>query len=56
MRMTCCCKTDDKIETLMNNFEKMMRKIWKVELVKHLEYAVILHFLDRLEKSENELW
>ena len=51
IRTICGFRTDEKVETLMDNFEKMMTEIRKLDLVRHLEYAVTLQFLDRVEKS-----
>ena len=51
MKMISSFKVDDKIENPLDRYEKMMTETKKVDLVRNLEYALLVQFLDRLEKN-----
>ena len=44
-------KIDGDVEKILDKFEKMMVENNKIKLAQSLEYAMPLHFIDRLEKS-----
>ena len=44
-------KDDDKVEKMVEGFERTMVDIDKIKLAENLKYAMGLQFLERLEKS-----
>ena len=44
-------KTNDKVDTLIDNFDEMLIEVKNLDLAGRLEYALSAQFVDRLEES-----
>merc|ERR1712074_14548 len=52
MKKICSSKMNEKVDTLIDNFDEMLMEMNNLKIAERLEYAVSTQFVDRLEEND----